>query len=90
MVLTLVCGVFSLPACNRKDPASGVPARILAIGELTWPELDALGRSRTLFLLPIGMLEEHGPHLPIASDQFGVESEGTEGARRVSRALPDW
>jgi len=90
VVLTLVCGVFSLPACHRKDPASGVPARILTIGELTWQDLAALDRSRTLFLLTIGMLEEHGPHLPIASDTFGVEYEASEVAQRVSQSLPDW
>ncbi|MGH9176724.1 MAG: creatininase family protein [Vicinamibacterales bacterium] len=30
--------------------------------ELTWPQIDALDRQRTLFILPVGMIEEHGPH----------------------------
>jgi creatinine amidohydrolase/Fe(II)-dependent formamide hydrolase-like protein len=36
------------------------------------------------------MLEQHGPHLPIASDQIGVEYEVKEVATRLSRALRGW
>lgn len=36
------------------------------------------------------MLEEHGPHLPIGADTFGVAYEATAVAERVSRALPRW
>jgi hypothetical protein len=43
-----------------------------------------------MFILPSGMLEEHGPHLPIASDTFGVMVEANGVAKRVSRQLPQW
>jgi len=36
------------------------------------------------------MLEEHGPHLPIASDTFGVMFEADGVAKRVNRQLPQW
>jgi creatinine amidohydrolase len=36
------------------------------------------------------MLEEHGPHLPIASDTIGVEYEAQGVARSLRTALPDW
>jgi creatinine amidohydrolase len=62
----------------------------LAIGELTWTDIDALDREKTLFLLTVGMLEEHGPHLPIAADTFGVEHEAERVAARLTEALPDW
>jgi creatinine amidohydrolase len=65
-------------------------ARIYKLEELTWPQIDALDRDRTLFILTIGMLEEHGPHLPIGADTLGVTYEATAAARRVSRALPTW
>ena len=40
--------------------------------------------NRTLFLLTVGMLEEHGPHLPIGADTIGVkyEARGDAGHRR--------
>jgi len=64
--------------------------RVIRIGDLTWPEIDALDRDSTLFLLTVGMLEEHGPHLPIASDRIGVEYEVEHVAARLDRALPGW
>ena len=64
--------------------------RIYKLEELRWPQIDALDRERTMFILPTGMLEEHGPHLPIGSDTFGVTSEADGVARRVARALPQW
>ena len=48
-------------------------SRVHRLAELAWPQIDALDRERTMFILPIGMFEEHGPHLPVASDTFGVE-----------------
>ena len=36
------------------------------------------------------MLEEHGPHLPIASDTIGVEYEARAVADRLGQALPGW
>src|SRR5688572_11095352 len=58
--------------------------------ELAWPQIDALDRERTMFILPIGMLEEHGPHLPVASDTFGVEYEAAGVSKKISAALPQW
>ena len=43
-----------------------------------------------MFILPIGMVEEHGPHLPVGADTFGVMFEAAGVARRVSQALPRW
>jgi creatinine amidohydrolase/Fe(II)-dependent formamide hydrolase-like protein len=36
------------------------------------------------------MVEQHGPHLPVGADTFGVIYEANGAATRVSRALPDW
>ena len=69
-----LCTVFVL-GCARQDerrPGTEPSGKVLAIGELTWQDIDALDRDRTLFLLTVGMLEEHGPHLPIGADTFGV------------------
>jgi creatinine amidohydrolase len=65
-------------------------SRILQLEELRFPQIDSLDRERTMFILPIGMLEEHGPHLPIASDTFGVMFEADGVAKRVSRQLAQW
>lgn len=46
---------------------------ILKAEELTWNELDRLERENAVFLLPLGPLEEHGPHLPLGTDPLTAE-----------------
>jgi creatinine amidohydrolase len=83
-------GLLILSAFVVTAHAQPRTSRVLALGDLRFPQIDALERERTMFILPIGMLEEHGPHLPIASDTFGVMFEADGVARRVSRELPRW
>lgn len=94
--LTLLCSLQSMPIPaqaqqdSRDSSTAAAKGKVLVIGNLTWKDIDALSRDRTLFLLTLGMLEEHGPHLPIASDQIAVEYEAGRVADRLSRALPGW
>ena len=92
VLLCCLCSVL-IPGCARQDtgrPGTAANAKVLAIGDLTWQDIDALNRDRTLFLLTVGMLEEHGPHLPIAADTIGVEYEAGRVADRLTHALPEW
>lgn len=82
----LIVGALGVVSSHAQPSAS----RVLELEELRFPQIDALDRERTMFILPIGMLEEHGPHLPIASDTFGVMFEAAGVARRVNRQLPHW
>jgi creatinine amidohydrolase len=51
--------------------------------ELTWPEIrEALSR-QPVVILPFGAVEDHGPHLPLNSDNVIVEALCTEAARRA-------
>jgi creatinine amidohydrolase len=84
-VLVILAAVAALPLSGQeRNP------RILELDELTWTQVDALDRQRTLFILPLGMLEEHGPHLPIGADTIGIMFEADRIAVRVARALPQW
>lgn len=40
--------------------------------ELTWPEVSALDKDRTILFLPLSPIEEHGPHLPLGTDFFAA------------------
>jgi len=70
--------------------AQNARPRIYKLEELRGPQVDALDRERTLLILPVGMLEVHGPHLPIGNDTIGLLYEAAEVSRRVSQALPQW
>lgn len=41
---------------------------------LTLKAFRALDRAKTVVLLPIGMMEEHGNHLPLGTDNFAVSA----------------
>ena len=88
-VLTVTVGTGQRQATTR--PARSAPgSRVHKVEELTWRQIDALNRQRTLFILPVGMLEQHGPHLPIGADTIGVTYEANRVSTRVSQALPEW
>ncbi len=52
--------------------------------DLTMPDLEALGQQTQTVIMPLGSLEEHGPHLPLGTDTF----HALEVARRVARLRP--
>ena len=96
LIVLIVCATSGSAASARDqaatqgDRSASPRSKIYKLEELTWPQVDALDRERTLFILPVGMIEEHGPHLPVGADTFGVTYEANGASRRVSRALPDW
>jgi hypothetical protein len=94
VLIVWVIGVSAVWAQDQGAPQrrSAAPSRsrIYKLEELAWPQIDALDRQRTPFILPVGMIEEHGPHLPVGADTLGVTYEAKGASRQVSRALPDW
>ncbi|MEE8139244.1 MAG: creatininase family protein [Thermoanaerobaculia bacterium] len=54
------------------------------LSELTWTEADGLNRSRVVALLPVGAVEAHGPHLPLATDGVIARSMVEAAARRLA------
>ncbi|MHC4996487.1 MAG: creatininase family protein, partial [Planctomycetota bacterium] len=52
------------------------------LGEMTWPEAEARFKQVDVALLPIGAVEQHGPHLPLDTDAFDADYL----ARRVAEA----
>jgi creatinine amidohydrolase len=44
------------------------------LGSLSWQEVAGLDRERTVSLVAVAALEQHGPHLPLDTDTFLVTS----------------
>jgi creatinine amidohydrolase len=51
---------------------------------LTWEEVRALDTANAVAVLPVGALEAHGPHLPLATDVIIAEAMARNGAARLS------
>jgi creatinine amidohydrolase len=56
---------------------------IRALAEMTWEEVRDVDRQRAVVVLPIGAMEAHGPHLPLATDVIIAEAMARECARRL-------
>ncbi|MFP3315145.1 MAG: creatininase family protein [Caldivirga sp.] len=53
--------------------------------ELTWPEFERV--DKTVALLPTGIVEAHGPHLPLGTDALMATYIAEETARRTNVLL---
>jgi creatinine amidohydrolase/Fe(II)-dependent formamide hydrolase-like protein len=66
-------------AAAAASPAPSAPAarpsgaRPWMLGELTWPEAQKRFREVDIALLPVGSIEQHGPHLPLDVDAYDAE-----------------
>ena len=54
----------------------------------TSPEIKEAAESNTLILLPVGQVEEHGPHLPLECDCIIARETAREVAERISDEIP--
>ena len=49
---------------------------------LKWPEVKQAAQDRTVILVPVAAIEQHGYHLPVDMDNLAVEHVTEEAARR--------
>jgi creatinine amidohydrolase len=71
----------------KRPGASRRPARLVRLAELTGPEAAKLARSsKVVVILPLGAIEQHGPHLPLLVDWRGAEELAYRIAPHLARA----
>ncbi len=56
----------------------------MKLAELTWPDIESLSRE-VVVLIPTGSIEQHGAHLPLATDTILA----TDAAEQIEAVLPD-
>ncbi len=57
---------------------------------MSTPALDALDRARTVVVLTVSPLEEHGPHLPVGVDAIAARYFAETLGERLTAARPGW
>lgn len=68
---------------------TGAPGRRqYVLGELTWPEAQVRLKKIDVALLPVGAIEQHGPHLPLDTDAFDAQYLATRVAEACSEPKP--
>jgi len=58
--------------------------------EMSTPALDALPRERTVIILTVSPLEEHGPHLPVGVDAFTARHFAETLGARIAADRAGW
>jgi creatinine amidohydrolase len=53
---------------------------------LAWPEFEGLDVARTVAVLPVGAVEQHGPHLPVGVDAMIAEAMARGAAEAATEA----
>ncbi len=56
--------------------------------QLTYPEVQVAAERGTLILIPVGQVEEHGPHLPLNCDCIIARSLAVASAQATSEEIP--
>jgi creatinine amidohydrolase/Fe(II)-dependent formamide hydrolase-like protein len=57
-------------------------------GNLTWPEAEKYLENVDVALLPVGSIEQHGPHLPLDTDSFDARYLAHQVAAACSEPRP--
>ena len=94
-ILSLIGVLICLGACTPAGEGvetESVPAArpVLQLEELTFPEIDKLDREKTIFFLTFGILEEHGPHIPVGADYFQSVGIRDRLIERLQAVHPDF
>ncbi len=58
------------------------------LAELTWPEAKKRFAEVDVALLPVGAIEQHGPHLPLDTDSFDADYFARQVAEHCSDPQP--
>jgi ketosteroid isomerase-like protein len=80
---------------TRMPPPAGVAetevsAQVMRVADMNTAQIRALDRSKTVVLLPGGILEEHGPYLPAYTDGLLSERLTQELAQAIAAKKPGW
>jgi creatinine amidohydrolase/Fe(II)-dependent formamide hydrolase-like protein len=71
------------------EATAAAHAQVLRIAELNTDQIRALDRRKTAVVIPTGILEEHGPYLPVFADGYVAERIARSVAESIA-ARPEW
>ena len=72
--------MITLLSFSQADPGKTLPVRL---EELSSPQFaDAVGKSGGVCVIPMGVIEKHGTHLPLGTDMFEARESVTQAAEK--------
>lgn len=73
------------PNSHKEKPR---PEATPFLGDMTWPEAQRHFKVVDVALLPVGSIEQHGPHLPLDADAFDADYLAGEVAKACKDPKP--
>jgi len=73
---------------EKREGDPNVRIRDYLLGELTWPEVKRRFQEVDVALLPVGAIEQHGPHLPLDCDAFDADYLAKKVAEKCRSPRP--
>jgi creatinine amidohydrolase len=70
----------AISVCGKPECDPGGEVVLHELAELTFEEVRDLDRAHTVVVLPVGAIEAHGPHLPLATDVVIAQAMARAGA----------
>jgi len=67
-----------------------VPSASRHLADLRAPDVARLISERSIFVQPLGAIEQHGPHLPFNTDLLIADHVASEAVRRAGEELDVW
>ncbi|HEX8390730.1 MAG TPA: creatininase family protein [Longimicrobium sp.] len=80
---TALSALAAVLCCARAD------AQVMRMAEMNAAQIGGLNRDRTVIIIPGGIIEEHGPYLPVAADGYRNERIAQDVAAAIA-ARPGW
>jgi creatinine amidohydrolase len=78
LVILLVSALAAKPQAESNQPSMSVQYE-----ELTAPDFIQAGhQAQSTCLIPLGVLEKHGPHLPLGTDMIDVREIALRAAKK--------
>lgn len=62
---------------------------VINLAELSWMDVAALSKEKTVFFVPLGPIEAHGPHLPLGTDIFIAIQIAKHAAKIIKEKNPN-
>ena len=63
---------------------------IRRLGDLRGPDVVSKVTSKSIFVQPLGAIEQHGPHLPLNTDEVVATAVAEAAVERVGEKLDVW
>ncbi|MFM7493109.1 MAG: creatininase family protein, partial [Acidimicrobiaceae bacterium] len=63
---------------------------IRRLGDLRGPDVISKTTSRSIFVQPLGAIEQHGPHLPLNTDEIVATAVAEATVERIGEKLDVW